>query len=283
MESSPLSLKGVPNAMEVVVHPLVLFNVLDHFIRRKENQARVIGSLLGRIEGGVVHIQNSFPVPHTEGEEVAVDMAFHRNMYELHQKANRMEQIVGWYTSGGAVNEHSLLFHKFFGGEMEQSPVHLCVDTDLSKGDFGVKAYVSEPFGLVGESALGSQFSPLPVSLPGRDGLTGLDVLLACKQDDASQSMALSDTNNLRSAFLVLLARLDAVTRYVDDVVAGRAKADNAVGRDLATTIAECSSVDKDEFQSLYNGSMQDHLMISYLANLTRAQLAVVQKLQSVV
>jgi translation initiation factor 3 subunit F len=56
---------------DVEVHPLVLFNILDHFIRRNEGQERVIGTLLGVPSGPYsVTITNSFPVPHSEGDQV---------------------------------------------------------------------------------------------------------------------------------------------------------------------------------------------------------------------
>lgn len=58
----------------VKIHPIVIFGVLDHYLRRQEGQERVIGTLLGtRDEDGKVEITNSYAVPHTEaGGEVAV-------------------------------------------------------------------------------------------------------------------------------------------------------------------------------------------------------------------
>jgi hypothetical protein len=150
--------------VSVKVHPVVIFNILDHFIRRTEGQDRVIGTLLGVNVEGVIEIRNCFPVPHTEGEQVlftsptnmqltyclsiishlcvdvpiiidtnfiislsslfiscslfhasilklhspnifyayanpikvAVDMQFHRNMCDLHQRTAPKEVIVGW-------------------------------------------------------------------------------------------------------------------------------------------------------------------------------------------
>lgn len=48
------------------VHPMVLFSVLDHYLRRPENQKRVIGTLLGTVSANMVEITNSFAVPHLE-------------------------------------------------------------------------------------------------------------------------------------------------------------------------------------------------------------------------
>ena len=57
----------VPNEK---VHPVVLFNILDHYTRRNEGQDRVIGTLLGSVNSdGSVEVKNSFPVPHTESSE----------------------------------------------------------------------------------------------------------------------------------------------------------------------------------------------------------------------
>ena len=59
----------------VIVHPIVVFGILDHYIRRQEGQERVIGTLLGHLdeETGIVEVSNAYAVPHTEsGGEVAV-------------------------------------------------------------------------------------------------------------------------------------------------------------------------------------------------------------------
>lgn len=46
--STSLALPGTPASLTAKVHPLVLFNVCDSYIRRNEGQERVIGALLGR-------------------------------------------------------------------------------------------------------------------------------------------------------------------------------------------------------------------------------------------
>jgi translation initiation factor 3 subunit F len=80
----------------VTVHPVAIFSILDHYLRRTDNQ-RVIGTLLGTRVDGVVEVKSSFAVLHKESEEqVAVDFDYHRTVYELHQKVNPKETIVGW-------------------------------------------------------------------------------------------------------------------------------------------------------------------------------------------
>lgn len=85
----------------VTIHPSALFTILDHYLRRKDAQERVIGTLLGvRTEesGGTIEVRTAFAVLHSEtDEQVAVDMEYHQTMYELHRKVNPREAIVGWY------------------------------------------------------------------------------------------------------------------------------------------------------------------------------------------
>lgn len=84
----------------MTIHPVALFSILDHYLRRKDDQERVIGTLLGvrsTTDSLEVEVKSSFAVLHSEtSEQVAVDMEYHRTMYELHHKVNPKEVIVGW-------------------------------------------------------------------------------------------------------------------------------------------------------------------------------------------
>lgn len=157
--------------VEVKVHPVVIFQILDRALRRAEEQERVIGTLLGRVENGVAEVTNSFAVPHLEnGDEVAVGKDFHTQMYELHQRVNESEVVVGWYATTldalavGAplVDEHSCLIHEFYGSVAEM-PVHLVVDTSLRTDQLQISAFVSTPLEAA-ESALVNQFKQIPVT-----------------------------------------------------------------------------------------------------------------------
>ena len=81
----------------VTVHPVALFAILDHYLRRTDQQERVIGTLLGTRTETDVEVHNCFAVLHSESDEqVAVDNDYHRAMYELHHKVHPKEVIVGW-------------------------------------------------------------------------------------------------------------------------------------------------------------------------------------------
>ena len=148
-----------------VVHPHVLFSIIDHYSRREENQQRVIGTLLGTVDdAGAVTVCSAFPVPHTETEEqVAVNTDFHATMLQLHQRVFPKQQVVGWYSTGVEVNDSSILFHEFYGQEVER-PVHLLLDQGLGESRMSCKAYISAQLSL-GEMVLGTVFQDIKLTI----------------------------------------------------------------------------------------------------------------------
>ncbi|EDM17929.1 eukaryotic translation initiation factor 3, subunit 5 (epsilon) (predicted), isoform CRA_d [Rattus norvegicus] len=105
-----------PGGRVVRLHPVILASIVDSYERRNEGAARVIGTLLGTVDKHSVEVTNCFSVPHNESEdEVAVDMEFAKNMYELHKKVSPNELILGWYATGHDITEHSVLIHDGHG------------------------------------------------------------------------------------------------------------------------------------------------------------------------
>jgi translation initiation factor 3 subunit F len=87
---------GVIQNLTCRIHPVVIFNILDHYMRRNDDH-RSIGTLVGYIHDGIVEIRNSFPVPHTEGQVVAVDNEAYSNFYSLHRRVSPKDIALGWY------------------------------------------------------------------------------------------------------------------------------------------------------------------------------------------
>ena len=125
------------------LHPTVPFNICDSFVRRNDQSDRVIGTLLGSISSdGTVDIRNSYSVPHNESsDQVAVDIDYHRTMYDLHQRVNPKEVIIGWYSTGARVSGSSALIQYFYAREVT-NPVHLTVDTSFLNKQATIKASV---------------------------------------------------------------------------------------------------------------------------------------------
>jgi JAB1/Mov34/MPN/PAD-1 ubiquitin protease len=56
--------------MLVRLHPVAIAGICDAYERRKEKATRVVGTLMGKVEGDVVEVTNCFSVPHEEGAQV---------------------------------------------------------------------------------------------------------------------------------------------------------------------------------------------------------------------
>jgi translation initiation factor 3 subunit F len=289
----------------VVIHPLVLFHILDHHNRRNDAGSRVIGTLLGRRddETQTVQITNAFSVPHAErGDEVAIGKDFNKTMLQLHLRANRRDTVVGWYATasseapeGVLVQEFSSsLIHEFYATETEdRDPIHLVVDPRLSADQILIRAYKSSPIVLQGE-VMGNLFHELALSLHGSEPeAIALRSMMAASSASASEgetngsNSAAAPTENeaTKEALQVSLERLyDLVSStcdYVDKVVDGSLPADPVVGREIADALASVPSADTDAMDRLFHESLQDLLMVTYLSNITRTQVTIAEKLNA--
>lgn len=288
MESTDIFVGGEGSGVrQVTVAPVVLFNVLDHYIRRTDDKQRVIGTLLGRFtpDGGV-EVRTSFPLPHSEsGDDIAVDTDYHKTMYELHRRVNASEELVGWYATGLETDLNSVIVHEFYGRECA-SPVHLLIDATLSNGRFDVSAYVSTAY-KIGERALSSEFRPIPVETrPDKAGKVGLDVLFKNRRAEeakrAGGTVMPSEIDNLEKSIERLLELLDTVGKNVDAVVAGEIEGDVQAGRYLAETLTMVPKMNAADFERMFGDNMRDLLMVKYLCKLTQSQLLLAEKLLSI-
>ena len=81
------------NELSVIIHPLVLLSVADHYNRvAKDTRKRVIGVLLGSNSRNIVDVTNSFAVPFEEDlnnpKVWFVDHNFLENMFWMFKKVN---------------------------------------------------------------------------------------------------------------------------------------------------------------------------------------------------
>jgi len=103
---------------KVVVHPLVLLSVVDHFNRMGKigNQKRVVGLLLGSwTSKGILDIANSFAIPFDEDDKDPevwfLDHEYLEQMYNMFRKVNAKERVVGWYHTGPKLHQNDILIN----------------------------------------------------------------------------------------------------------------------------------------------------------------------------
>jgi len=99
---------------EVILHPLVLLSVADHYNRvaKDARDKRVVGVLLGSKSGNTIDACNSYAVPFEEDVHNPkvwfLDHNFLDSMFWMFKKVNSKESIVGFYSSGPKIKENDI-------------------------------------------------------------------------------------------------------------------------------------------------------------------------------
>lgn len=226
----------------------------------------------------VIEVKESYTVPHIESAtNISLDVDFHKNMLELHQQVNAKEVVVGWFSTRSGVGKGDALVHDHYGHGFGPgfAPILLTVDTALATGSVQVKAYTRTHLSLGGKM-IASQFQEVACDVRMAEAeRIGLGVL-----GSASSERIPDATEGLEESVRKLRGVLETVTAYIDDVVAGKRKANPEVGRYLMDTLAAVPLVSAEEFEALHEASVQDMYVIKYLVQLTKTQLFFSEKLR---
>lgn len=201
-------------------------------------------------------------------------------MLALHLRGNPRETLMGWYASTAEplIADTSSLIHEFYAGEAEDGdPIHLVVDTRLLTDALPISAYKSTPVQIQGEP-LANLFHPVRLTLQSTESAA------ICLNTMMPKEVGAKDSNNndalgLQASMESLLSLLETTSAHVDAVVNGTLPADPTVGRTIADTLAVIPKI--RNFDKLFDDSLQDLLMVSYLSQITRTQLMVAQQLNA--
>jgi len=198
-------------------------------------------------------------------------MDYHRAMFDLSQRVNPKESIVGWYSTGSNLNTYSALIQNFYSQETAPYPaIHIALNTGTESGEgAGVKAFISSPVGVFPKPE-NAVFVPIPITLRTNDAeRSGLHLL------ENVPSSPVGELAQLESTLQDVLEMLDRVLAYAQEAAGGK-PADAALGRYLMDALGGgVEELGKGGFTS----NLQDTLMMSYLANLVRAQAEVSARL----
>ena len=235
-------------------------------------------------------------MPHAErGDEVAIGKDFNKQMLALHLRANKKEVVVGWYASAGLgenqdgsdaldlIADTSSLIHEFYAGETDEGdPIHLVVDTRLLTDNISVRAYRSTPVTVQGDP-LANLFHELSLTLESTESETIClhQMISSGKKGGEEEKTNGSEKEPLQVSMEKLYSLLDTASQYVDAVVDGKINPDAEVGRQIADTLATVPRMRPEVFDRLFNDSLQDLLMVTYLSNITRTQLSIAEKLNA--
>lgn len=280
------------------VHPVVLVAIVDAYERRESKEGsncKSVGTLLGTYDKGVVEVTNCYCVPHAEvNNDIQLSTNKNKEIYDLTRSGNTMEMAVGWFSTNADINDTSLHFHNYYqefvakhaqgilAKESVLHVVHLTFDAGLTDKRMGLKAYIVQKGKLPNGTAHCAIFVPIDVELlafePESVGIAAITPGL-----DAAKNIHLtSGIDQIKKSTDQMLAWIDKLQKYIDDVISKKKPGDVNIGRKLNELVTNVKQLQPGQFENMVNTGMKDFLMIAYLAELAKTELKLYEKLTSV-
>ena len=103
--------------LHCTIQPTVTPNIIDHYLRKPEDQDIVVGTLLGTIDGSMIDICSCFAVPQyydREQKDLVVDGEYMQKMMKFYKRVNPKEGLLGMYISAKELDEHGLALVAYF-------------------------------------------------------------------------------------------------------------------------------------------------------------------------
>ena len=260
---------------EVIVHPLVLLGVVDHYHRvAKESNKRVVGVLLGETYKGHLDIDNSFAVPFEEDPQDPkvwfLDHNYLETMFGMFKRINAREKIVGWYSSGPGVKLPDIQINESFK-RYEANPIFVVIDVQASESlELPAQAYLSKEE-VSEEGSIVRNFVHLPTILGcSEPEEVGVEHLLRDVRDVAATSLA-TETQHKIAALKAMITRLQTIGEYIEGVKNG-----SKPNHEIFFRLQEVFNLlpDTDKLSQAFAVDQNNTYLAMYLAGITRNVLA---------
>ena len=211
----------------VAVHPTVLLSVVDHYYRlAKETNRRVVGALLGEYIEDKVDITNCYALPFEEDPKDKkvwyVDHVFSEQMFEMFQKINKKEKIVGWYSSGPKIRPHDIEINEVFRKYCEK-PIFVIIDVqEKNKEGIPAESYIMREEVDQDGQLIKTFFklnTTIEASLPEE---IGVEFMLKDINDPNRVGSVSKIINDKEQSLRSLIKKLTEIKNYLVKVIAGK-------------------------------------------------------------
>lgn len=270
MASSP----EIPD--KVVVHPLVLLSVVDHFTRVSRSGKRVVGMLLGKRSGNQIDVLNSYAVPFEEDKKNPniwfLDHNYHENMFAMFKKVNASEKVIGWYSTGPKIRPADIKINNVVGRYTSQ-PVFCIIDVN-PKDDIEIptQAYVSVPD--ISDTKTQSNFIHIPSEIGALEAEeVGVEHLLRDIRDTTVSTLS-DHVSQKVSALKGLQKRMNTLNEYLDKVAAGKLPMNHQIIYNMQDIFNLCPNLQVKELVTALKVNANDNMLVIYIASLVRSIIA---------
>jgi len=266
---------GVPASVTVVLHPLVIMNISDHYTRIKAQEEiipKVFGAILGKQNGRHLELFNSFELQHSENAngDVNIEMNYFRDKEEQFRQVFKDLDFLGWYTVGtGNATEKDILIHKQLTA-VNESALLLKLDPYTKSANLPITIYESmidihsdQPRMLFIEVSY-----TLVTEEAERIGVDHVARLSSAGCPDVSQVS--EHIQMQKSAVKMLHSRIDIIFEYVKCVKAGELPMNEEIMRNCLSLCQRLPVLSTQKFKENLFDQCNDVLLMSYLAAITK-------------
>lgn len=269
-----------PNKIsKVVVHPLVLLSVVDHFNRMGKvgNVKRVVGVLLGANRQGVLDVSNSFAVPFDEDDKDKsvwfLDHDYLEHMYNMFKKVNAREKIVGWYHTGPKLHQNDTLINELVRRYCANS---VLVIIDAKPKDLGLptEAYYAVEEVHDDGTPTSKTFEHIPSEIGAEEAEeVGVEHLLRDIKDTTVGTLSQRITNRLMG-LKGLHSQLRDIESYLEKVASGQLPINHQIIYHLQDIFNLLPDINLQNFVKAVYVKTNDQMLVVYLASLIRSVIA---------
>ena len=264
----------------VVVHPLVLLSVVDHYNRvAKDTSKRVVGVLLGESHAGKVDVTNSYAVPFEEDVKDSsawyIDRQYHEDMHAMFKKVNASEKILGWYSTGPKLKSTDIHIHELFRSYCHH-PILVIIDVNPQHNPLEIPtlAYMSVESSPDQQRQSRRQFAHLPSEIGAYEAEeVGVEHLLRNIRETTESSLG-----EQVNAKLVSLKGLGNRLADIHDYLGKVEKGDMPVRHEIIARVQDMMNllpaVDDPRLKQAMSGVVNDNTMVIYVSSLVRSILA---------
>jgi len=270
------------SALNVVLHPLVIINISDQWIRTKvQNGAenpRVIGALLGIQSGRNVEIFNSFELVTEMSPDrgLSIDSKYLQKKQEQFRKVFPTYDFLGWYSTAENVVPADMDIHRSPSViDFNESPLYLILDTvacgKRSTKELPISIYESELHMI--EDKPTNLFVKVPYKIEtGEAERIAVDHVarITPTGSHGQGSMLAPHLLGVHNAIHMLSMRVKILLQYLESVKSGKAPRDPGLLRRIASLCNQLPAIDSPTFRADFLNEYNDALMIAYLASITK-------------
>lgn len=274
-------LSGEIPVKRVVVHPLVLLSVVDHFNRMKSvgNARRVVGLLLGSLSHttGELDISNSFAIPFDEDEKNKsvwfLDHEYLENMYNMFKKVNAREKIVGWYHTGPKLNANDLEINELIR-KYNPNSVLCIIEVSPNKNELPTEAYIGVEEIREDGTPVRPSFEHVPSSMGAEEAEeVGVEHLLRDIKDTSVGSLSQQVSNQL-SGLKGLRTQLNHIVSYLQKVQSKELPVNTDVISNLQDIFNLLPNINAPAFTDSMTTQTNDQLLVVCLSTMVRSILS---------